>query len=283
MTSHSNTIVVKLGGAQGVDIDPMLDDVAAMQERTSRLVLVHGGSDETNRLQERLGTPAQFLTSPSGQQSRRTDRETLEVFAMATALVNRRIVEGLQARDVAALGVSGFDGRLLRARRKEALRTVENGKVRIVRDEWTGRIEGVDTALLEHLLAAPVTPVIAPLAAGHQGEMLNVDGDRAAGSFATALQASTLIILTNVPGLMRDPEDPSSLIAHVNADQLEMAEGFAKGRMQKKVLGAREALEGGVSRVIIADAGRDRPIRSALRGHGTVFGTPLLETREQTT
>jgi len=275
MSAQQQRIVVKLGGAEGVDIDPLLEDVASLQGSDQRLILVHGGSNETNQLQERLGTPPRFLTSPSGQTSRRTDRATLEAFAMATALVNRRLVEGLQAREVSCLGVSGFDGRLLQARRKDAVRTVENGKVRIVRDEWTGRIEGVNSELLEHLLAAPITPVIAPLASGRKGEMLNVDGDRAAAAFAAAAHAATLVILTNVPGLLRDPEDASSLVRHVPAADMEQAEGFAQGRMRKKVMGAREALDAGVQRVIFADARREAPLRSALAGEGTVFGAAI--------
>ena len=275
MSFSESTTVVKIGGAAGIGAGTLLDDLAQHANASDRLVIVHGGSDETNRLQERLGTPPQFLTSPSGQVSRRTDRETLEAFAMATALVNRRYVEGLQAREVHALGLSGFDGRLLRARRKEAVRTVENGKVRIIRDEWTGRIEAVDAKLLEHLLSASLTPVIAPLAAGREGEMLNVDGDRAAAAFGGALNADTLVILTNVPGLLRDPEDHSSLIQHVSKDQLESVETFAQGRMRKKLLGAREALESGVQRVILADARAEAPLSTALSGQGTVIGAAL--------
>jgi len=275
MSPTEEILVVKVGGARGIDLEPLLDDVAALDSAGTRLVLVHGGSDETNRLQERLGTPPRFLTSPGGQTSRRTDRETLEAFAMATALVNRRLVEGLQARDVAALGVSGFDGRLLRARRKDAVRAVEDGKVHVVRDEWTGRLEGVGTELLRHLLDAPVLPVVAPLAAGRDGEMLNVDGDRAAAAFAGALGAESLVILTNVPGILRDPSDRSSLVEHLGREELEAADTWAKGRMRKKVLGAREALEQGVRRVILGDAGRAEPVSSALRGLGTVLGEPV--------
>ncbi|MAB78729.1 MAG: acetylglutamate kinase [Planctomycetes bacterium] len=275
MSQPNERIVVKIGGAKGIDMRPLLDDVAMLQESGVELVLVHGGSDETNRLQELLGTPARFLTSPGGQVSRHTDREALEAFAMATALVNRRLVEGLQKREVRTLGLSGFDGRLLRARRKGAVRVLENDRVHIVRGQWTGMIEGVDTEFLEPWLAAGYLPVIAPLAAGREGEMLNVDGDRAAAALASALGAARLVILTNVPGLLADPQRPDSLIEHLGSGQLDHAMNVAQGRMRKKVLGAREALEGGVERVVLADARREAPITFALRGGGTTFGTPL--------
>ena len=266
------TLVVKIGGAAGIGGEALLDDLA---RHGDDLVVVHGGSDETTRLQERLGRPAEFLTSPSGHVSRRTDRETLEAFAMATALVNRRLVEGLLARRRTALGLSGLDGRLLEGPRKGAVRTVENGRVRVLRDEWTGRPERADGDLLGCLLGRGLVPVVAPLAASPKGEMLNVDGDRAAACLATGLGAATLLILTNVPGLLRDPEDATSLITHVPLVDLEEAAGFAQGRMKKKVLGAREALEGGVERVILADARREAPLTDALHGLGTVIGAPL--------
>jgi acetylglutamate/LysW-gamma-L-alpha-aminoadipate kinase len=104
---------------------------------------------------------------------------------------------------------------------------------------------------------------------------LNVDGDRAAAALACAIGASTLVILTNVPGLLRDPEDPDSLVEYLGTHELDSAEEYSQGRMRKKVLGAREALEGGVTRVILADARRAAPITSALAGRGTVLGAPL--------
>ena len=89
------------------------------------------------------------------------------------------------------------------------------------------------------------------------------------------LKAETLVILTNVPGLLEDPERPDSLISHVPEAELERAEKFAKGRMRKKILGAREALTGGVQRVILADARVANPVSSALAGNGTVIGAEL--------
>src|SRR4051812_11884411 len=140
--------MVKMGGAAGIDEEAVCADLAALWRDGERLVLMHGGSAETNRLAETLGHPPAFVTSVSGQQSRRTDRRTLEIFIMATAAINRRLVARLQAQGVQAVGLSGLDGRLIGARRKAAIRVIENGRERVIRDDWTGTPETVNTALL---------------------------------------------------------------------------------------------------------------------------------------
>ncbi|HID88930.1 MAG TPA: hypothetical protein EYP52_04370, partial [Anaerolineae bacterium] len=122
------------------------------------------------------------------------------------------------------------------------------------------------------LLSAGFLPVVAPLAISHEGEALNVDGDRAAAAIGQALKADCVVILTNVPGLLRDFPDESSLIRFVPADRAtEYLERYAKGRMKRKLLGAVEAVSAGVGRVIIADGRIARPIHRALRGYGTVI------------
>jgi acetylglutamate/LysW-gamma-L-alpha-aminoadipate kinase len=247
-------------------------DAAAQLGQGQKLVLVHGGSAEANTLGQALGHPPRFITSPSGFTSRYTDRRTLEIFAMAVnGKVNTLLVEQLQALGVNALGLSGVDGRLLLARRKESVQSVEDGKRRIVRDDYTGKIERVNASLLASLLEAGYTPVIAPLALSPAGEALNVDADRAAAMIAAALQAGTLLLLTAVPGLLRRFPDEGTLIRDLPRAKLEEALGFAEGRMKKKVLGAQEALAGGVGRVIIADGRVANPITHALAGHGTLI------------
>jgi len=121
------------------------------------------------------------------------------------------------------------------------------------------------------LLDAGLTPVIAPLAISPVGEAVNVDADRAAAMVAGAVQADQLVILTNVPGLMRNYPDESTVIPHLPRVGLEQAISFAEGRMKKKVLGASEALELGVSKVIFADGRVEHPVLDALAGKGTVI------------
>jgi acetylglutamate/LysW-gamma-L-alpha-aminoadipate kinase len=266
-------LVVKVGGSQGIDYGALCDDVAALWRADQPLLLVHGGSHETNLLSEQLGHPPRFVTSPSGHSSRFTDRQTLEMFAMVYAgKMNTLIVERLQMRAVNAVGLSGLDGRLLEGKRKDTLRVVEGGRQRILRGDWTGTVERVNVALLQLLLGAGYLPVVSPPAASEAGEAVNVDGDRAAAQIAAALRAETLLLLSNVPGLLRHFPDESTLVRQIAPGEIDEYAGFAEGRMKKKVLGAKEALAAGVGRVIIGDARVPQPIRQALGGAGTRIG-----------
>ena len=125
--------------------------------------------------------------------------------------------------------------------------------------------------LLRLLLGAGCVPVVAPVAVSPQGEALNVDADRAAAEVAAALKASTLILLTAASGLMRNFPDESTVIRQLPQARLPEALEAAQGRMKKKVLGAEEALKGGVSKVIIADGRIQNPITVAISGNGTVI------------
>jgi acetylglutamate/LysW-gamma-L-alpha-aminoadipate kinase len=213
-----------------------------------------------------------MITSPSGYTSRYTDRKTLEIFLMAVnGKINSLLTEKLQTLGVNAFGLCGLDGRLMQATRKDSIQSIENGKRKIIRDDYTGKIENVNGALLTMLLNVGYLPVIAPVAVSEKGEALNVDADRAAAMVASALKAETLILLTAVPGLMKNFPDESTLIRQLPQSQLAAASEAAQGRMKKKVLGAEEALKGGVSRVIIADGRIQNPISNALSGNGTAI------------
>lgn len=265
-------IVVKVGGSEGIDLDAVCEDIAALVKEGRELVLVHGGSAETNKIAEQLGHPSCFVTSVSGYTSRFTDRETLEIFEMVyCGKINKQIVEKLQSLEVNAVGLSGLDGRLLEGRRKESIRVREGGKRRVLHGDYTGTVERVNHALLRLLLDSGYLPVVTPPAISYESEGINVDGDRAAAAIAEALGATDLVILSNVPGLLRQFPDETTLIPRIERAQIEAAMAFAEGRMKKKVMGAIEALEGGVGRVIFADARIEAPIRTALAGRGTVI------------
>lgn len=265
-------LVVKIGGSRGINLDHVCADAASLIKEGRRLVLVHGAGKESDDLGERLGYPAKHVTSPQGFTSRYTDRPTLEIFAMAAVgKTNTFLVERLQKLGVNAVGLSGVSGRLMEGTRKDAIRIVEGGKQRILRDDFTGRVEKVNAPLLAMLLDAGYLPVLAPLAVSYQGDAINVDGDRAAAMVAGALGAEALVILSNVAGLMRHFPDEASLISTIDRHRVEQSLDFAEGRMKKKVLGAAEALGLGVPRVVFADGRTEAPIHRALEGHGTVI------------
>jgi acetylglutamate/LysW-gamma-L-alpha-aminoadipate kinase len=265
-------IVVKVGGGKGIPLDTVCQDVSELVEAGQRLLLVHGGSHETNVLSAALGKPPRFVTSISGVESRYTDRDTLEMFSMAyVGKMNKLFVERLQQLGVNAVGLCGADGRSMEGERKAAIKVIEHGKRRVLRNDFTGRVERINTGLLALLLEHGYTPVLCPPAISYEGELINVDGDRAAAMLAAACKAEVLVILSNVPGLLRDLDDPDSLIAHIDKNVLASYMDVAAGRMKKKVMGAGEALQQGVGTVILGDARLDHPIQHALQGHGTVI------------
>jgi acetylglutamate/LysW-gamma-L-alpha-aminoadipate kinase len=123
-------------------------------------------------------------------------------------------------------------------------------------------VEAVNLPLLTQFIGPGRVPVVAPLALSTENEALNVDGDRVAAAIAVAIDADALIILTKVPGLLRDVDDPASLVAETTVAE---AEDLARGRMKVKILAAREAIEGGVDEVVIRSASGDTNVRTVIR------------------
>lgn len=266
-------LVVKIGGGTGIQIAPAVDDAAERIRAGEKIVLVHGASSDTNHLAERLSKPPRFVTSVSGLESRYTDRETLEIFEMAyCGKGNKALVEAFQSRGINAVGLSGLDGRIFEGKRKDTITILEGGKRKVLRGDYTGKVERVNLGLVTLLLDHGYVPVLCPPAASYEGEAVNVDGDTAAAMLAAALKAEAFLMLSNVPGLLRDVADAASLVARIPARAIEEFMPLAQGRMKRKLMAAAIALEGGVGCVILAAANMDRPITSALDGSGTVIG-----------
>jgi acetylglutamate/LysW-gamma-L-alpha-aminoadipate kinase len=266
-------IVVKVGGGKDLNIDAVVADIVVLRQAGRELLLVHGGAETTNEVAEALGHPPQFVTSESGYVSRRTDRRTLEIFEMVyCGQLNKMWVEKLQCVGVNAVGLSGLDGRIFEGTRKDTLRVRIDGKRLVLRDDWTGTVERVNTRLLRTLLDAGFFPVLTPPGASDKGEAINVDGDRAAAMVAAAFHAEALVILSNVPGLLRAFPDESTLIREIPKAKANDFMQYAEGRMKKKVMGAVEAIEEGVQKVIFADGRVTAPISRALAGEGTQIG-----------
>ena len=274
-------LVVKAGGGKSLDLDAIAADIADLSKSGRAVVLVHGGAETTNEVAEQLGHPPQFVTSESGYSSRRTDRRTLEIFEMVyCGLLNKRWVELLQRQGVPAVGLSGLDGRLFEGRRKDKLRIRLGARRLVLRDDWTGTVDRVNADLLRLLLDGGYLPVLTPPGSSYDGEAVNVAGDRAAAAVAAGLGAKALVYLSGAPGLLADFPDETSLISRLDVGRADLTglEAYAgleplmeaaQDRMKKKVLGAAEALRGGLERVIFADGRTRRPVRSALDGAGT--------------
>lgn len=259
-------IVVKVGGGAGIAPEALLQELATRDD----WVLVHGVSDAANQLGEALGHPPRFVTSVSGHVSRFTDAQTLDIVAMAAGKANLRIVERLQQLGCNAVGLSGISGRVLAGERKDHVKAMVDGKRVVLRGDHTGTVERVNADLLRLLRGHGYAPVLTiPTWAGGA---VNADADRAAAAVAGALKAEALVVLSNVPGLLRDPQDPATLVRRIPSAELEgVAEKYAQGRFRKKVLGAAEALALGVPHVVLAAANREQPLAAALAGEGTVI------------
>jgi len=269
MTNNQQPLVIKLGGSEGIDVERFL---AAMARLTTPYVLVHGANAELDALMRRLGKEPRLVTSSSGQVSRYTDQETMDLFLMTyCGRANKRIVEALRRHGANAVGLSGMDGGIIRGRRKPRIRIVENGKPKVLEGDWAGSIDAVDTTLIELLLANGFVPVLTPPAVSHEGEAINVDGDKLAMELAVAMRASKLLVFSNTAGLLRDVGDPESTVPEIDLNRLHDYLSMAKGRMKKKVLASADAIRRGVGEVILADANSDGPIEAALAGGGTVI------------
>ncbi|TMT85298.1 acetylglutamate/acetylaminoadipate kinase [Haloterrigena sp. H1] len=275
------TTVVKIGGARAVDPEGALADVASLVEDGEDVVLTHGGSTAVDETLEELGEEPTYVETPGGVVGRFTDERTMDVFKMVMpGKLNTDLVESLHNEGVDAVGLSGTDGKLLEGKRKSAVRVKEDGKKKIKRGDHSGKIESVNADLLETTLAGGYTPVVSVPILGKEKSggytAVNADADRAAAAIAGALEAD-LVLLTDVSGVYEDPDDEATKIeSAATPEEFEGVKDAAEGFMMKKVMAAEEALEGGASSVVVADANEDEPISSALAGEGTTLEPGVL-------
>ncbi|NTX05012.1 [LysW]-aminoadipate kinase [Myxococcus sp. CA040A] len=271
-------LVVKIGGAAGVDLDNVCADVAELRRQGERVIVVNGGSEAGDALLASLGMARTEALTASGNVVRLTNEATLRVLTMAwVGDVNKRAVLALLARGVSALGLCGADGRVLVARRRPPLKLQDGERTRIDRSHLAGEISEVNARLLNVLLEAGQTPVVCPPAVTEEGTLVNVDADQVAAAIAAVMGARALVMLSNVAGLLEDPANASTLIR--TSDDVEGAMRFARGRMRYKLEAARRALAAGVSAAYVTASGTPRPVLSALAGE---VGTKLTSSGKVT-
>ena len=274
----SGPIVVKIGGAAGVDLENVCDDVAELVRQGERVIVVNGGSDAGERLLKRYSLERPEVTTPTGNVVRLTNAATLRILMMAwVGEVNKRIVLALGERGISGLGMCGADGRVLIARRRPPLKINDNGRVRIDREHLAGEITSVNTGLLGVLLEQGHVPVLCPPAVTEDGVLVNADADQGAASIATARGARAFVMLSNVPGLLENPNEPLTLVRR--SDDVEGCMQLAAGRMRYKLDAARKALQGGVPSVYVSSSRVPRPVFVALTEEsGTKFTLPRKDT-----
>jgi acetylglutamate/LysW-gamma-L-alpha-aminoadipate kinase len=263
--------VVKIGGAAGNDPSKLLKELALRVKRGERWVLVHGASGPMEGICRSCDIEPLYVTSPSGYRSRFVGARELALFEAACCRYSVELSWILGKYGLPSLPLYPSQSVTAKAKRKDALRSVENGKIRILRGNYSGTVCGFEPAPLYEAWDRGLLPMLPPLASDGQGDSLNVDGDRMAAAAASAVGADTLIILSNVPGILRDVKDPESRVENADFGMWNELESLARDNMKRKLLAAREALEGNVGRVILADSREDSPIARALAGGGTTL------------
>lgn len=281
---RDHVFVVKMGGDIQGDVD-VLDQVAAQLSLLSslgiRIVVVHGGGPQASALSRRLGMEPRMVAG-----RRVTDTDALEVVKMVYAgVLNTDVVSALRENEIQAVGLTGVDGDLVQARRRPPVEVrTDEGTMELVDYGHVGDIEAVDPRVLNTLLDGRFVPVVASLAGDAEGNIYNVNADTVAEAIAVALKAHKLIYMTGVPGVLRDRNDPSSLVTFADPDDLQglMASGALAGGMRPKVEACIRAATSGVERTHIID-GRapDALLLEVFTGSGT--GTMIVGRKEKAT
>jgi len=244
-------VVVKYGGnvLQAKDGEDAIDEAAALASFAEDIVLmrsvgmlpvvVHGGGPQIGALMARVGKETEFKDG-----FRVTDADTIDLVRMVlVGKVNRDIVSAVNVHGALSVGLSGEDANLITAvARSEAL-------------GYVGDVVDVDPVIVHQLLAQGLIPVVATIGTDHTGQAFNINADTAAGALAAALHAEKIVFLTDVSGLRSVPDDPSTLIKRITADELDalVASGAANGGMIPKVESCARAVRAGVGRAHILD------------------------------
>ena len=239
---NGEIVVVKYGGNAMINEQlkqQVMEDIVLLHLIGVKIVLVHGGGPEINDLMDKLGKKPEFVDG-----LRVTDRETVDIVQMVLAgKVNKTLVNLLEMKGGKAMGISGMDGRLIEATCKDE------------RLGYVGKITNIHIEPVTDLLEKGYIPVISTIGCDKEGNAYNINGDTAAAYVAGALGAERLIMMTDIAGILRDKDDPTTLIPDITIAEAKSLydEGVISGGMIPKVNCCIEAIERGVKNVIIMD------------------------------
>jgi acetylglutamate kinase len=239
---RGKVVVIKYGGNAMINEQlkqQVMEDIVLLWLIGVKVVLVHGGGPEINDTMKKLGKEAQFVNG-----LRVTDRETVDIVQMVLAgKINKTLVNLIQMKGGHAVGLSGIDGGILEAKMKdEAL-------------GYVGTVTKVRPQPINDLLEKGYIPVVSTVASDRMGNAYNINGDTAAARIAGALNAERLIMMTDIAGILKDKDDPATLIPHITVTEAKelYASGVISGGMIPKVDCCIDALEHGVDNVVIMD------------------------------
>ncbi len=261
---RNKIVVIKYGGNAMVNEQlkqQVMEDITLLWLIGVKVVLVHGGGPEISDLMNKLGKKSEFIEG-----LRVTDKETVDIVQMVLAgKINKSLVSLIETYGGKSMGISGIDGRLIEATFKDE------------RLGYVGEITKVHISPVLDLLEKGYIPVISTIGCDKQGNTFNINGDTAAAHIAGALGAKRLIMMTDIAGILRDKDDPSSLIPHITVEEAKhlYEEGIISGGMIPKVDCCIEAIQRGVKNVIIMDGRVPHSILMELltdEGAGTMVG-----------
>lgn len=239
---NGKIVVVKYGGNAMINEQlkmQVMEDIVLLSLIGVKIVLIHGGGPEISDVMEKLGKKPLFIDG-----LRVTDKETVDIVQMVlTGKVNKTLVNLLETKGGTAMGISGMDGRLIEA---------------VMKDErlgYVGKIVNINIAPIADLLEKGYIPVISTVGCDKEGNAYNINGDTAAAHIAGALKAERLIMMTDIAGILKDKEDPATLIPEMTVSEAAklQEEGVTSGGMIPKVECCVEAIQKGVKKVIIMD------------------------------
>lgn len=239
---NGKIVVIKYGGNAMINSslkEQVMEDIVLLHLTGVKVVLVHGGGPEISELMTKLGKKAEFVDG-----LRVTDKETIDIVQMVLAgKINKSLVNFIEKKGGKAMGISGMDGRLIEAKMKDE------------RLGFVGAITKVNIQPVQDLLEKDYIPVISTIGCDKEGNAYNINGDTAAAFIAGALNAERLIMMTDIAGVLKDKDDPSTLIPHITINEAKQlyADGVISGGMIPKVDCCIEAIQHGVKKVIIMD------------------------------
>ncbi len=269
---RGKTFVVKLGGAVLEDAAArrhLCDQLSLLHHFSIRLVVVHGGGNEADALCGRLGVPVEKIAG-----RRITSPAALEACTMVYAgSLHSALLAEMRALGLPCVGLSGLDAGLVQARRRPPLLVKDDAGIeRKVDFGEVGDVEAVRPRLLEHLLEGGFVPLVAPLSGDDHGAIFNTNADTIATELAAALRAEKLFFLLEAPGLLRDPDDPRSLLSFLKVSELDglAREGVFRAGMRPKIAATRKALAAGVRGVhMIGGLKQDALLREIFTNEGS--------------
>lgn len=248
---YGKTVVIKYGGAAQIEDalkNSFAQDVVLLSFIGIHTVIVHGGGPRISQTMKKMGKEPAFV-----QGQRVTDSETMDIVEMVLGgLINKEIVALINNHGGKAVGLSGKDGSLIKAKKKLLKKSAPSGEEEIIDIGMVGEVESVDPAILDTLQREGFVPVISPIGVGGEGEAFNINADYVASAIASSLKAEKLMLLTDVAGIN---DGKGTVIPTIRKRDLKkhIDNGIISGGMIPKVQACKSALEGGVKKTHIID------------------------------